>query len=327
MKRREFITLLGGAAAAWPLVARAQQAMLPTIGLLSTGTLSSRMWLVDAFHRGLAETGHVEGRNVTTEYRWSDDDDARLPELAADLAHRPVAVIATLGGTAPPLAAKGATRTIPIVFGMGGDPVKLGLVASLNRPGGNVTGVNYMSAALGTKRLGLMLELLPRAERLALLVGPDAAIMAAEIAELRAVATGLGRSIEIVSASDAREIDVGFATLVERRTEALLVSTDALFTSRRSQVTALAARTKIPAIYAFGEFARAGGLASYGASLDDQARQTGVYVGRILKGEKPADLPVMRATRFELLINLQAARNLGISVPPKLLALADEIIE
>jgi ABC-type uncharacterized transport system substrate-binding protein len=327
MKRRDFITLLGGtAAAAWPLTAGAQQPM-PVIGFLHAGSPEPAATNVASFRRGLSETGYVEGRNVTIEYRWAQDDAARLAEGAADLVRRRVAVIATLGGTAPPLAAKAATTTIPIVFGMGGDPVRIGLVAGLNRPGGNITGVNFMSGELGGKRLAIMHELLSRAARFGLLVNPDAALAATEATDARVAASAIGRDIEVVTAATPRDIDSAFARFMQTRIDALLVSPDALFFNRRVQIVTLSARHVLPAIFAFREYAAAGGLMSYGASLMEQARQTGVYTGRILKGEKPLDMPVLRASKFEFVLNLQTAKTLGLDVPPTLLARADEVIE
>ena len=331
MRRRDFVTLLGGAAAGssllWPLAARAQQPALPVIGFLSSGSPAARAPLVAAFHKGLSESGYVEGRNVTIEYRWAQNDDAQLLELASDLVHRQVAVIATLGGTPPPLAAKAATTRIPIVFGMGGDPLQLGLVASLNRPGGNVTGVNYISTELEEKRLGLLYELLPQAARFAFLVNLNDAASKSQITDVYSAASVIGRQIEVLTASTNHDIDTAFSSLVQKRTDALMVSSNPLFMTHRVQVTARAAHHAVPTIYAFREFAESGGLMSYGASLMDQARQTGIYTARILKGEKPADLPILRATKFEFVINLKTAKTLGLDIPPMLLARVDEVIE
>jgi putative ABC transport system substrate-binding protein len=328
--RRNLVTLLGGAAAASalrPLPSSAQQRALPVLGFLHAGSPEPNALSTLAFRQGLSGAGQVEGRDLTIDYRWADDDMTRLAEMAADLVRRKVAVIATLGGTAPPLAAKAATTTIPIVFGMGGDPVQLGLVASLARPGGNVTGINYMSGELGGKRLALLHEFLPQAVRVALLVNPDAAILRTEIADFEEAASAIGRDAEILLARTHREIDAAFSTLVQKQVDALIVSPDALFVNRRVQITTLAARHAVPAIYAFREYALAGGLMSYGASRTDQARQTGKYAARILAGTKPSELPVMRATRFEFVLNLQTARTLGLEVPATLLARADEVIE
>ena len=311
MRRREFVTLLSGAVA-WPLAARAQEPAMPVIGLLSPtwpDTLGDRLL---AFRRGLAETGYVEGHNVAIEYRWAEGQFDRMPELAADLVRRQVSVIAVAGSAAGALAAKAATQTIPIAFGVPEDPVRMGLVASLARPGGNATGINFFTAEVMAKRLGLLHELVPAAARVAVLVNP---------------ARVLGLHIQFYDASTSKEIDAAYATLVRERPDALFVAPDTLFTSRRVQLTALAARHALPAVYSVREFVDAGGLMSYGTSIADMNRQVGVYTGRILKGEKPADLPVLQATKFELVINLQTARLLGLDVPPSLLARADEVIE
>jgi putative ABC transport system substrate-binding protein len=324
--RRDFITLLGGAAA-WPLVARAQQPAMRVIGFVHGGSPEPATQLVAAFRLGLRELGFVDGQNVTIEYLWGQDNAARLSERVTDLVRRRVDVIATLGGTAPALAAKAATATIPIVFGMGGDPVQIGLIASLNRPGGNVTGVNFMSGELGGKRLTLLHELMPRAKHFSLLVNPDDAIVASEIADAQGAASASGLDIEVVAAASRQDIDAALMRLGRKRIDALLVSPSGLFMNRRVQIVTLSARHVLPTIFAFREYAEAGGLMSYGASLLEQSRQTGVYTGRVLKGERPADLPVLRATKFELVINLQTATILGLEVPPTLLARADEVIE
>jgi len=325
IRRREFITLLGGAAAL-PLAARAQQRPLPVIGYLGNASPDATAHLVVAFRKGLSETGHVEGQNVAIEFRWTHNDDNRLPELAADLVRRRVAIIAAPGSVGAALAAKAATATIPIVFS-GGDPVQVGLVASLSRPGGNVTGINSMNSELTAKRLGLLHELLPRAARFAVLINANNPTSEAMIPDARAAAAAIGRQLEILTVSTNGEIDAAFASLKQKQVEALLVAPDPLFTNRRVQLQSLAMRHAVPAIFSLREVAESGGLMSYGSSSIDLFRQTGVYVGRVLKGEKPADLPVVRATRFEFVINMQTARILGIEVPATLLATADEVIE
>jgi putative ABC transport system substrate-binding protein len=327
IRRRQFITLLGSAAAAWPLAARAQQSAMPVVGYLYSGTPESSERFVAAFRAGLNEVGFFEGRNVAIEFRWAQNDPGRLPELAADLVRRQVAVIATPGSTPATLAAKAATMTIPIVFYSGGDPVRLGLVASFNLPGGNLTGITSMNAELGSKRLGLLHELLPGAARFAVLVQSNSPLTEAFVAEVRAAAAALGLHVEVLSASDNRDIDSAFTSLVQKRADALLVSSDVLFTSRRVQLVTLAVHHRVPAIYPFREDAEAGGLMSYGSSVIDPSRQVGIYTGRILRGEKPADLPVMRSIKFEFVINLQVAKLLDLTVPPTLLARADEVIE
>jgi putative ABC transport system substrate-binding protein len=327
MRRREFITLLGGAAA-WPLAARAQQPAIPVVGFLHTGSPEAFANPVAEFRKGLSETGHVEGQTVAIEYRWAQNDYKRLPELAADLVRRRVAVIATPVGMEAALAAKAATTTIPIVFGVGTDPVQTGLVASLNRPGGNLTGIANLTAELTGKRLGLLHELLPRAARFAVLVNPNNLVTTrSAVTDAQPAAAAIGLQIEAVSAGTERDIDAAFATLVQTRTDALLVNADPLFVGRRVQVTKLAARHVLPTIYPVREFADAGGLMSYGPSNAERYRQIGIYTGRILKGEKPADLPVMQPTKLEFIINLPTARVLGLDLPPMLLARADEVIE
>jgi putative ABC transport system substrate-binding protein len=327
MKRREFITLLGGAAATWPMAARAQQPAMPVIGFLYDGAPEAGAHLVAAFRKGLSEAGFVEGRNVAIEYRFAHNDNTRLPELAADLVRRRVAVIAVVGTTQSVRAAKAATTTIPVVFSFGGDPVQFGIVANLNRPGGNITGVTSLNAELGAKRLGLLHELIPGAAHIALLVDPNSPATPSLITDLQAEAASIGRQIDILAAGTNREIDTAFAGLAQKPVGALLIPSSNLFYSRRVQVVALAAHHRVPAMYAFRENVDIGGLMSYGSSAADRDRQVGVYVGRILKGEKPGDLPVTRAVKFEFVINLQTARTLGIEVPAKLLALADEVIE
>jgi putative ABC transport system substrate-binding protein len=327
MKRRTFITLLGGAAAAWPVAARAQQPAMPVVGFLYSGAPEpSAAWVV-AFRKGLSEAGFSEGRNVAIEYRWAYNEPERLPELAADLVRRRVAVIVTPGIVAAALAAKAATTTIPIVFRTGGDPVERGLVGSLNRPGGNVTGVGAMSLETGTKRLGLLHELLPGAVRFAVLFNPNDPNAEHYVKDLQTAASTIRRHLEFFGASNNREIDVAFASLMRKRPDALLVVSQGLLNNRRVQIVTQATHHALPAIYPFREFVEIGGLMSYGSSTTEQFRLTGVYTGRVLKGEKPADLPVMRASKFELVINLQTAKVLGIEVPTSLLASADEVIE
>jgi len=326
VRRRDFITLLGGAAAAWPLAARAQQAAMPVVGFLHNGTPDQSAHLAAGFRKGLSEAGYVEGHNVTIEFRWANNEIERLPELAADLVRRRVAVIAT-GTTNATLAAKSATTTIPIIFHATVDPVQAGLVASLNRPGGTVTGVNSMSGELGAKRLGLLHELLPRAERFAFLTTATGPARAAAVTTIQAAASALGRQIEIFRVDTNDEIDAAFESLVQKRIDALVFSESPRFQQRRVQIALLATHYRVPAIYADREIAAAGGLMSYGPNLADSIRQSGIYVGRILKGEKPADLPVIRAVRFEFVINMPAAKLLNLSFPPGLLAIADEVIE
>jgi len=323
LQRREFIAGLGGAAA-WPLAAGAQQPAIPVIGYLHVG--SPEPSRVVAFHKGLSESGYVEGRNVAIEYRWAHNEVDRLPELAADLVRRRVAVIVT-EGIASVLAAKAATTTIPIVFGTGADPIQEGLVASLNRPGGNITGIASQSVELTPKRLGLLHELLPRAARLAVLVNSNDPNAASMITDVRAAASTIGLQIEVFFASTNREVEAAFASLAQKRADALLVLPSILFLDRRVQLATLAAHYRMPASYPSRENVEAGGLMSYGANFADMNRQGGIYVGRVLKGDKPVDLPVMQSTRFEFVINLQTARLLGLDIPPTLLAIADEVIE
>jgi putative ABC transport system substrate-binding protein len=326
IRRREFITLIGGAAAAWPLAARAQQPeRMPVIGFLHSGSPESFAIPVAAFRNGLSESGYAEGHNVVIEFRWTAGQDARLPELATDLVRRRVAVI--VAPTTPAaIAAKAATTTVPIVFTMGGDPVALGLVASLARPGGNVTGISFQTAELAAKRLGLLHDLMPGISRVAALVNPNSVLTEAFINDLQAGAVILGLKVDVHSAASNRDIDAAFAKLAPKP-GALLISPDALFTSKRAQLTILAARHAIPAIYPLREFADIGGLMSYGPDFANVYRQAGLYAGRVLKGEKPSDLPIQQPTKFELVINLNTARAIGLDVPPTLLARADDVIE
>jgi ABC-type uncharacterized transport system substrate-binding protein len=327
VKRREFITLLGGAAAPWPLVARAQQPAMPVVGFLGTASAGPFAHLVAGLRRGLQETGFIEGRNVAIEYRWAEGQYDRVPALAADLVRREVAVIVTVGGEPSVAAAKAATATIPIVFNTGTDPVKLGLVASLARPGGNLTGVNIFTTELTEKRLGLLRDLVPAATTIAVLLNPNFSEAAANVLESEGAAKAIGKQVVIFNASSDAEIETAFANIVQAQCRALLVGADPFFNSRRGLIVALAARHAIPAIYEWREFAEAGGLISYGTSLVEAYRQQGIYAGRILKGEKPAELPVVQLSKFELVINLNTSKALGLAIPPGVLAIADEVIE
>jgi putative ABC transport system substrate-binding protein len=325
--RRAFITLLGGAGVASPLSARAQQPATPVIGWISSRAASESAYLVTAFRQGLKETGYIEPQNVVLDFRWGDGRYDRLPALATELARRPVTVIVATGGDPAAQAAKVATVTIPIVFVSGSDPVKVGLVASLNKPGGNITGVHLLILAMGAKRLGLLHELVPAANPIGVLTNPNFAGVNTQLRDMEEAARSLGLELLVLKASTELEIDAAFSELAQRRIGALLIGSDAFFTIRRSQLAALTLRHGIPAMFDLRENVAAGGLMSYGASLVDGYRQGGIYTGRILKGEKPADLPVMQSTKFDLVINLTTAKALGLTIPPTLLALADEVIE
>jgi putative tryptophan/tyrosine transport system substrate-binding protein len=328
--RRRFITLLGGAAATWPLAARAQQqpATIPVVGFLggtSPETFGDRL---RAFRQGLKDTGYIEGENVAIEYRWAENQIDRLPELGAELVRRKVAVIIATGGAYSSFAAKAATTAIPIVFGTGDDPVKLGLVASLSRPGGNLTGINFFNNELTAKRLELLRELVPAATRMAVLLNPaEAAIAASNLRDVETAAHAMRLQIQVLNASTSREIDAAFMSIARERPDALFVSPFVFFVNRRMQLTHLASRHAVPAAYPVRDYAEAGGLMSYGTNFVDTYRQMGVYTGRVLQGAKPADLPVVQSSKFELVINAETARALGLDVPAGLLALADQVIE
>jgi putative ABC transport system substrate-binding protein len=323
MRRREFIAGLGSAAA-WPVVARAQQAATPVVGYLSSAAPELSGKFVRAFRKGLSEVGYIEGRNVAIEYRFANNAPARLPELADDLVRRHVSVIATSSSEAA-VAAKGATTTIPIVFRTGVDPVKLGLVAQFNKLGGNITGINDINSELGPKRLGLLHALLPKASRVGMFAGPINAD--SDIPNIRAAASNIGMSVEAIRARTSSDIDSAFGSLVQKGVDALFVTNDALFFNRRVQMVILAAYHRLPAVYALRELVEIGGLASYGSDFSDQQRLAGIYTGRIIQGEKPSEMPVLRPTKFEFVINLQTAKTLRVDVAPTILALADEVIE
>jgi putative ABC transport system substrate-binding protein len=326
MRRREFIMLLGGAAA-WPLAARAQQPAMPVVGWLNTRSERDSAFAVAAVRRGLGETGYVDGQNVTIEYRWLEHDLDRLPSAMAELVDSRVMVIAVIGSSIAALAAKAATNTIPVVFATGGDPVKDGLVSSLNRPDGNLTGVSFFTVALGAKRLELLHDLVSNVAAIAMLVNPDSPDLDSQVRDAQAAARTIGTHLHVLNVRTGSEVDAAFVTIARLTAGGLLVGTDPFFTTQRHRLAGLAARHRIPAIYSLREYTEAGGLMSYGASVTDAFRQLGVYVGRILAGAKPADLPVMLPTKFELVINVRTAKALGLEIPDKLLALADEVIE
>jgi putative ABC transport system substrate-binding protein len=326
MRRREFITLLGGAVAS-PLAARAQQPALPVIGFMSGRSPEDSTHLVAAFRQGLAENGFVEGQTVAIEFRWADGDYDRLPALAADLVSRKVAVLVGVGGDVSAVVATKATRTIPVVFGMGGDPVKAGLVASFNRPGGNVTGYTVLTSEMESKRLGLMRELVRGVSLIGILVNPQLPATVQELADLEPAAKGVNQQLFVARADNDAELDTALASFVQQRVGAFLVTSAPFFDTRMNRIVSFAAQNRLPAIYQFREYAVAGGLISYGPNIVESYRNAGVYVGRILKGEKPADLPVLQPTKFDFVINLKTAKALGLTVPPTLLAEAGEVIE
>jgi ABC-type uncharacterized transport system substrate-binding protein len=327
VKRRNFIMLLGSTAVAWPLAARAQQPAMPVIGVLSGSSPAGRTHLVAAFRRGISEGGYVEGQTVAIEYRWAESQYDRLPDLAADLVRRQVALIAATD-TVAAIAAKAATTALPVVFAGGGDPVRDGLVASLNRPGGNVTGITILSNEVGAKQLGLLLDLMPAAARIAALVDPNwPPITEPFVADVRAAASAMRKRVDVIPATTRSELDAAFASFAQKPVDGLMVAGSALTNNRRVHIATLAAYHRVPAIYSLREFVDVGGLMSYGASITEAHRLTGIYAARILKGQKPADLPVMQSSKFEFVINLNTARTFGLSFPPGLLAIADEVIE
>ena len=326
MRRREFITLLGGAAT-WPFAARAQQQPMPVMGFLASASAEGYAYVLPWVREGLSLTGYVEGRNLAIEYRWADYQFDRLPELAANLVQRPVAVIFATGGVVSAIAAKSATTTIPIVFAQGSDPIRYGLVASLNRPGGNVTGVTFYNSALGPKRIGLLREVVPKATVFAVLVNPNNPNAIPDTTEMQEAGRSIGVTIEVVQAGSDRELDAAFVKAVQLRADALIVHIDALFQARDKQVVALAAKYAIPTMYSTRQFTPLGGLISYGTEPADVYRQAGAYAGRVLRGEKPAELPVLQPTKFELVVNLRTAKALGLKILESFLLLADEVIE
>jgi len=327
MRRRDFVRLFGGAAAAWPLIARAQQSATRTIGYLSPRSSGVEADLLAAFRKGLSEAGYVEGRNLAIEYRWAEGQYDRLPSLAADLTRRRVAVIATSGGPQPARAARAAAPTIPIVFLSGSDPVQDGLVSSLNRPGGNVTGISVFTTSLGPKRLEILRELVPKGGAIAFLVNPSSQIAEVQVKEIQEAARAIGQQIYVLNASTESEIDRAFAILVQRKASGLLMSADTFFQVQREQLVALASRHAVPTMYEWREFVTAGGLVSYSTARSDAYYQCGVYIGRILNGVKPGDLPVIRSTKFELVFNLKTAKRLGLNISRDFLARVDEVIQ
>jgi putative ABC transport system substrate-binding protein len=328
MRRRAFISLIGGAATvAWPVAAHAQQPAMPVVGFLHSASAEPNASLVKAFRKGLFDAGWVEGQNATIEFRWAEGQDARLPELAADLVRRKVSVIATPGSTPAALAAKAATTTIPIVFASGADPVAVGLVGSLNRPGGNVTGIGFESVEIAGKAFELLHELLPNATRITALINPTSTFSGAIRKKIQASAAALGLQLDVLNANSDSEIDNAFASVAQQPGAPIMIGPDPFYTSRRAQIVSLAARYTVPAMYVVREFVEGGGLISYGPDLTNAYREAGTYTGRVLKGDKPAELPVMLPTKFDMVINLKTAKLLGITVPDKLLALADEVIE
>ena len=327
MKRREFLSLIGGSALSWPLAAQAQPSPLPTIGFFSTRPAGGSEHLVAAFKRGLADNGFIEGQSVAIEYRWAEGRYERLPAIAAELARRPISVLVATGGDGPAAAAKAATSTIPIVFALGSDPVELGLVASYNRPGGNLTGLTILTNSMEPKRLGLLHELVPHASTVAVLLNPDNPPAHRQLKDLEAAASAIGLKLQVMHAKSERESETAFGTMSQQRTPALFVAADPFFNANRRKIVALAAEHGLPAMYQFREYAEAGGLMSYGNDIKDSYRQVGNYAARILKGAKPSDLPVLQATKFEFVVNMKAAKALGVKFSDNLISLADEVLE